>query len=66
MVLQIALTRIYQESELNHIIFVPIEKIITFINVMILIKSVVDKKKNECYCNIFLEKGSNKNKSNTE
>ena len=33
---------------------------------MILIKSVVNKKKNECYYNIFLEKGSNKNESNTE
>ena len=47
MVLQIALTRIYQESEMNH-------------------KSVVGKKKNECYYKIFLERGSNKSRSNAE
>ena len=43
----------------------PIEKILTFHNV-ILIKSVVNKYKNNYYYNIFLEKGSNKDKSNTE
>ena len=42
------------------------EKILTFHNVITLIKSVVNKKKNECYYNIFLEKGPNKDKSNTE
>ena len=36
----------------------PIEKILTFHNVIILIKSVVKKNKNEYYCNAFLEKGS--------
>ena len=46
--------------------FLPIEKILTFHNVMILIKSVVEKNKNDYYYNIFLEKGSYKNKSNTE
>ena len=35
----------------------PIEKILTFHNVIILIKSVVNKNKNEYYYNIFLEKG---------
>ena len=44
----------------------PIEKILTFHNVIILIKSVVNKNKNEYYCNVFLEKGSYKYKSNIE
>ena len=35
----------------------PIEKILTFDNVIILIKSVVNKNKNNYYYNIFLEKG---------
>ena len=43
-----------------------IEKILTFHNVIIRIKSVVNKNKNEYYYNIFLEKGSYKDKSNTE
>ena len=42
------------------------EKILTFHNVIILIKSVVDKNKNNYYYNIVLEKGLNKDKSNTE
>ena len=36
----------------------PIEKIWTFYNVIILIKSVVNKNKNEYHYNIFLEKES--------
>ena len=40
----------------------PIEKILTFHNVIILIKSVVNKNKNEYYYNIFLEKGLYKDK----
>ena len=44
----------------------PIEKILTFHNLIILIKSVVIKDKyNYCY-NIFLEKGSYKDKFNTQ
>ena len=43
----------------------PIEKISDFHNVIILIKSVVDKNKNDYYYNIFLEESSFKNKSNT-
>ena len=43
-----------------------IEKILTSHNVIILIKSVVNKNKNEYYYNIFLEKGSYKGKSNTK
>ena len=44
----------------------PIEKILTFHNIIILIKSVVDKNKNEHYCNVFLERGSYKDKPSTE
>ena len=36
----------------------PFEKILTFHNVIILIKSVINKYKNHYYYNIFLEKGS--------
>ena len=36
----------------------PVERILTFHNVIILIKSVVNKNKNNYYYNIFLEKGS--------
>ena len=44
-----------------------IEKMLTFHNVIIiLIKSVVNKNKNEYYYIIFLEKGSYKDKFNTE
>ena len=42
-----------------------IEKILTF-HVIILIKSVVNKNKNENYYNIFLEKGLHKDKSDTK
>ena len=38
----------------------PIEKILTFHSVIILIKSVVNENKNKYYYNIFLEKGSYK------
>ena len=41
----------------------PIKKRLTFHNVIILIKSVVNKNENKYYYNIFLEKGSNKDKS---
>ena len=34
----------------------PIEKILTFYNVILFIKSVVNKNKNNCYYNIFLKK----------
>ena len=43
----------------------PIEKILIFHNVIILIKSVVNKNKNEHCYNKFLEKGSCKDKSDT-
>ena len=44
--------------------YLPIEKILTFHNVIILIKSVNDKNKNNYYYNIFLEKCLSKDKSN--
>ena len=42
------------------------EKIMTFHNVIILIKSVVNKNSNNYYYKILLEKISYKDKSNTE
>ena len=45
--------------------YLPIEKILTFYNVIILINSVVNKNKNYYYLNICLEKGSYNDKSNT-
>ena len=44
----------------------PIEKILTFHNVIILIKSVVNKNKNNYSDNTFLEKGLHKDKSDTQ
>ena len=38
----------------------------TFHNVIILFTSVVNKDKNEYYYNIFLQKGSNKDKSDKQ
>ena len=46
--------------------YLPIEKIWTFQNIIILVKSVVNKNKNNYYCNMFLEKGSYEDKSNTQ
>ena len=56
MVLQIVLIMILEKPE-------SILKILTFHNVMVLIKSVVNKNKNKYYYNIFLEKGSYKDKN---
>ena len=41
----------------------PVKKLLTFHDVIILIKSVVNKNENKYYCNIFLQKGSYKCKS---
>ena len=41
----------------------PIERLLTFHNVAILTKSVVNKNQNEYYYNIFSEKGLYKDKS---
>ena len=43
----------------------PIEKILTFHNFTMLIKSVVDKNEHNYYYNIFFKKGSYKDESNT-
>ena len=52
---------ILERSELIHN-SLPIEKILSFHNVLILIKSAVDKKKSKYYYSIFLEKGLDKDK----
>ena len=52
-VLQIVLVIILQESELIHIILYLQKKTLNFHNVIILIKSVVNKNKNDYYYNIF-------------
>ena len=46
--------------------YLPIKKILTFHNVIILIKLIVNKNKNKYYYYIFLEKGSHKYKSNKQ
>ena len=43
----------------------PIEKVLSFHDVIMLIKSVVNKNENNCYYKIFLEKCSYKDKSKT-
>ena len=44
----------------------PIEKLLTFHNVIILIKSAVNENKIKYYYNMFLEKGLYRDKSNTQ
>ena len=44
----------------------PIEKTVTFHNVIILIKSVVNKNENSYFYNIFIEKGLHEEKPNTK
>ena len=61
-VLQIVLIIILEISKLIHIILYLL-KILTFHNVIMLIKSVVNKNKNKYYYNIFLEKDSYKDKN---
>ena len=66
MVSWIVLIIILQKSELIHMILYLLKKILTVRNVIILIKSVVNKDKNNYYYNIFLEEGLYKDKSNTK
>ena len=54
-----------EKSKLIHIIVYILKKILSFYNVIILIKSVVNENKCSYYCNIFLEKGSYKDNSST-
>ena len=51
---------------LLHLVFFDKIQKVTFHNAIILIKSGVNKNKDNYYCNIFLEKGSYKDKSNTQ
>ena len=46
--------------------FLPVEETLTFHNVIIFIKLVVNKNENNYYCNIFLEKGSYEDRFNTQ
>ena len=48
----------FEKIRIDSYNLLPIEKILTFYNVIILIKSVVNKNKNIYYYNIFLEGGS--------
>ena len=50
---------ILRKLKLIAMILLPIEKILTLYNVIILIKSVLNKSKNHYYYKIFLEKCSN-------
>ena len=63
---QIVLIILLQESEIDSYNFLPIEKVLPFHNVIILIKSLVNENKNEYHYNILLEKGSYKDKSITQ
>ena len=65
-VLQIVLIIILQQSELIHIILYLLKKILAFHNFIKLIKSVVNKNENNYYYNIFLEKSTYEDKSNTQ
>ena len=42
--------------------YLPIKKLLAFHNVIIIIKSVINENKSNCYYNIFSEKGSYKDK----
>ena len=63
-VLQIVLIIILERSELIYIILYLLKKYWFFI-MLLLIKSVVNKNKNRNYYNIFLEKSSYRDKSDT-
>ena len=60
-----SIKHIFKEIRIDSCNSLPIEKIVTFHNVRIFIKSVVNKSKNNYYFYIFLEIGSYKDKSNT-
>ena len=65
-VLQIVLIIIFARIRIDSYNSLLTEKSLTFHNGIILIKSVVNKNKNNYYHNIFLKKGSYKDQSNTE
>ena len=60
-----SINRNFARIRINSHNSLPIERILTFHNVIILFKSVVNKDKNNYYYNIFLEKDSYKDRSNT-
>ena len=64
-VLQMLLITIVQEIELIYIILYLQKKTLTFCNVIILIKSDVNKHKKDSYYNIFFEKGWYQDQSKT-
>ena len=64
-VLQIVLIIIFGRITIDSFNSLPVEKILAFYDLIILIKSVANKSKIEYYYNIFLEKGSYKDKSDT-
>ena len=66
MILQIVLIIILGRIRIDSDNSLPIEKTLTFHNVIIFIKSVVNENKNNYFSNIFLEKGFYKDNSNTE
>ena len=66
MILQIVLIIILGRIRIDSDNSLPIEKTLTFHNVIIFIKLVVNENKNNYFSNIFLEKGFYKDKSNTE
>ena len=47
----------FARIRINSYNYLPIDEILTIHNVIILIKSVVNKNENNCFYNIFLEKG---------
>ena len=62
MILQIVLIIILGRIRIDSDNSLPIEKTLTFHNVIIFIKSVVNENKNNYFGNIFLEKGFYKDK----
>ena len=57
---------ILQKVRIDSYNSLPIEKISTFHNIIILSKSVVNENKKKYYFNIFLEKGLYKDKSDKQ
>ena len=56
----------FSRIRINSYNYLPIEKLLTFHNVIVLIKSIVNENKNHYYYNIFLEKGWCEDKSNIQ
>ena len=65
-VIRDSINHIFPRTRIDSYNSLPIEKTLTFHNVIILIKSVVYVNENIYYYNIFLEKGLYKGKSNLQ